>query len=50
MEVNYLQCHPIQMVYYVAQRLISLKYSNQDEDSIRQALRDLKEQYIDGRL
>ncbi|XP_059456672.1 DNA mismatch repair protein MSH4 [Corylus avellana] len=50
MEGKYLQNHPIQMAYYVAQRLISLKYSNQDEDSIRQALRDLKEQYIAGRL
>ncbi|KAK4557813.1 hypothetical protein RGQ29_007542 [Quercus rubra] len=50
MEVNYLQYHPIQMAYRVAQRLICLKYSSQDEDSIRQALQDLKEQYIDGRL
>nr|XP_023916464.1 DNA mismatch repair protein MSH4 [Quercus suber] len=50
MEVNYLQYHPIQMAYRVAQRLICLKYSSQDEDSIQQALQDLKEQYIDGRL
>uniref|UniRef100_A0A2N9F3V5 DNA mismatch repair proteins mutS family domain-containing protein n=1 Tax=Fagus sylvatica TaxID=28930 RepID=A0A2N9F3V5_FAGSY len=50
MEVNYLQYHPIQMAYRVAQRLICLKYSSQDEDSIRQALQDLKDQYIDGRL
>ena len=50
MEVNYLQYHPIQMAYRVAQQLICLKYSSQDEDSIRQALQDLKEQYIDGRL
>ncbi|KAM3686963.1 hypothetical protein ACB094_10G042100 [Castanea mollissima] len=50
MEVNCLQYHPIQMAYRVAQRLICLKYSSQDEDSIRQALQDLKEQYIDGRL
>ncbi|KAK7856661.1 dna mismatch repair protein msh4 [Quercus suber] len=50
MEVKYLQYHPIQMAYRVAQRLICLKYSSQDEDSIRQALQDLKGQYIDGRL
>lgn len=50
MEVNLLQYHPIQMAYHVAQRLICLKYSSQDEDSIRQALLSLKESYIDGRL
>ena len=50
MEANYLQYHPIQMAYRVTQQLICLKYSSQDEDSIRQALQDLKEQYIDGRL
>ncbi|KAA8521355.1 hypothetical protein F0562_012026 [Nyssa sinensis] len=50
MEVNCLQYHAIQMAYRVAQRVICLKYSNQDEDSIRQALQKLKESYIDGRL
>ncbi|XP_004301184.1 PREDICTED: DNA mismatch repair protein MSH4 [Fragaria vesca subsp. vesca] len=50
MEVNCLQYHPIQMAYHVAQRLICLKYSSQDEDSIREALHDLKESYIHGRL
>ncbi|XP_040988270.1 DNA mismatch repair protein MSH4 isoform X2 [Juglans microcarpa x Juglans regia] len=50
MEINYMQYHPIQMAYRVAQRLICLKYSSQDEDSIRQALQDLKEQYADGSL
>ncbi|KAG6636002.1 hypothetical protein CIPAW_11G081300 [Carya illinoinensis] len=44
MEINYMQYHPVQMAYRVAQRLICLKYSSQDEDSIRQALQDLKEQ------
>ncbi|XP_030948936.1 uncharacterized protein LOC115972837 [Quercus lobata] len=34
MEVNYLQYHSIQMAYRVAQRLICLKYSGQDENSI----------------
>ncbi|KAG6636004.1 hypothetical protein CIPAW_11G081300 [Carya illinoinensis] len=50
MEINYMQYHPVQMAYRVAQRLICLKYSSQDEDSIRQALQDLKEQYADGSI
>ncbi|KAI9401692.1 hypothetical protein POPTR_001G156200v4 [Populus trichocarpa] len=49
-EVNCRQYHQLQMVYRVAQRLICLKHSNQDEDSIRQALQNLKEQYINGTL
>ncbi|XP_057977263.1 DNA mismatch repair protein MSH4 isoform X2 [Malania oleifera] len=50
MEVNCLQYCSIQMAYRAAQRLICLKYSTQDEDSIRQALENLKESYIGGRL
>ncbi|XP_022154824.1 DNA mismatch repair protein MSH4 [Momordica charantia] len=51
MEINYLQYHPIRMAYNIAQRLICLKYSNNhDEDSIREALQNLKEGYISGRL
>lgn len=50
MEVNCMQYHPIQMAYRVAQRLICLKYSNQDEDGIRRALQGLKESYMQGRL
>lgn len=50
MEVNCRQHHQLQMVYRVAQRLICLKHSSQDEDSIRQALENLKEQYINGTL
>ncbi|KAK4483613.1 hypothetical protein RD792_010812 [Penstemon davidsonii] len=50
MEMNLGQYHDIQMAYRVAQRLICLKYSNQDEDSIRQALHNLKECYINGDL
>ncbi|KAJ4954814.1 hypothetical protein NE237_011597 [Protea cynaroides] len=50
MEVNCMQYHPLQIVYRVAQRLICLRYSNQDEDSIRQALQNLKENYADGKL
>ncbi|CAL9029334.1 unnamed protein product [Prunus brigantina] len=50
MEVNCIQYQPIQMAYHVAQRLICLKYSSQDEDSIREALHNLKDSYIHGRL
>ncbi|XP_054823415.1 DNA mismatch repair protein MSH4 isoform X2 [Prosopis cineraria] len=50
MEVNCLQYHPIQKAYLAAQRLLCLKYSNQDDDTIRQALQNLKECYIKDRL
>lgn len=50
MEVNSEQYHGIQKAYRVAQQLICLKYSSQDEDSIRQALQNLKESYINGTL
>ncbi|KAK1376365.1 DNA mismatch repair protein MSH4 [Heracleum sosnowskyi] len=50
MEVNSEQYRGIQKAYRVAQQLICLKYSSQDEDSIRQALQNLKESYIDGTL
>ncbi|XP_039690800.1 DNA mismatch repair protein MSH4 isoform X3 [Medicago truncatula] len=50
MDVNCLQNHSIQSAYHVAQRLLCLKYSNQDEDTIRQALRNLKEHCIKQKL
>ncbi|KAF6141600.1 hypothetical protein GIB67_001152 [Kingdonia uniflora] len=50
MDLNCMQYHSIQMEYQVAQRLICLKYSKQDENSIREALRNLKESYNEGRL
>ncbi|KAA3460266.1 DNA mismatch repair protein MSH4 isoform X2 [Gossypium australe] len=50
MEVNCLNYIQIMMAYRAAQRLICLKYSNQKEDAIRQALHNLKESYIDGKL
>ncbi|XP_020519239.1 DNA mismatch repair protein MSH4 isoform X1 [Amborella trichopoda] len=50
MELNCTQYHSIRMDYRVAQRLICLRYSNQDKDCIRQALKDLKQSYIDGKL
>ncbi|KAL2595304.1 hypothetical protein AAZV13_11G031600 [Glycine max] len=50
MEVNCLQHHSIQKAYHVAQRLLCLKYCNQDEDTIRQALRNLKESCIKEKL
>ncbi|KAJ9549971.1 hypothetical protein OSB04_022514 [Centaurea solstitialis] len=49
-EVNYEQYHGIQMTYRVAQRLICLKYSTQDEDSIRQALQHLKDCYANATI
>lgn len=50
MEVNCLQYQDIHMVYRVAQRLICLKYSSQDEDSIRETLQNLKESYTNGSI
>eukprot|EP00257_Ricinus_communis_P027746 XP_025015160.1 DNA mismatch repair protein MSH4 [Ricinus communis] len=50
MEVHCHQYRQLQMIYHVAQRLICLKYSSQDEDSIRQALQNLKESYMDGKI
>ncbi|XP_017426176.1 DNA mismatch repair protein MSH4 isoform X2 [Vigna angularis] len=43
MEVNCIQHYSIQRIYHAAQRLLCLKYCNQDEDTIRQALLNLKE-------
>ncbi|KAI3501034.1 hypothetical protein L1887_28890 [Cichorium endivia] len=42
-ELNYEEYQGIQRAYRVAQRLICLKYSTQDEHSIRQALQHLKD-------
>ncbi|XP_050230451.1 DNA mismatch repair protein MSH4 isoform X2 [Mercurialis annua] len=50
MEVNCQQYQQLRMLYHAAQRLICLKYSSQDEDSIRQALHNLKENYENGTL
>ncbi|KAK6947560.1 DNA mismatch repair protein MutS, C-terminal [Dillenia turbinata] len=50
MEVNHMQYKSIHGIYRVAQRMICLKYSTQDEDSVRRALQDLKESYLEGRL
>ncbi|TYG42434.1 hypothetical protein ES288_D12G256400v1 [Gossypium darwinii] len=50
MEVNCLNHNQIMMAYRAAQRLICLKYSNQKEEAIRQALHLLKENYIDVKL
>ncbi|OMO52493.1 hypothetical protein COLO4_37144 [Corchorus olitorius] len=50
MEVNCLNYHQKQRAYHVVQALTCLKYSNQDEAAIRQALQSLKESYIDGRI
>ncbi|MED6157028.1 MutS protein msh4 [Stylosanthes scabra] len=50
MEINCLQHHSVQKAYQVAQRLICLKYSNQDEEMIRQALLNLKECCVEDKL
>ncbi|XP_010933638.1 DNA mismatch repair protein MSH4 [Elaeis guineensis] len=50
MDINCEEHHSIQMVYGVAQKLICLKYSNQGEDYIRQAIQNLKEGFKEGRL
>ncbi|KAL8539847.1 hypothetical protein ACS0TY_001447 [Phlomoides rotata] len=50
MEVNFEQHHDLQMAYRVAQRLVCLKYSNQDGDSIREALQNLKGSCMPGGL
>ncbi|KAL6005052.1 hypothetical protein ACLOJK_005613 [Asimina triloba] len=49
-QVNCMHYESIRMAYHVAQRLICLRYSNQDEEAIRQALQNLKESYLEGRL
>ncbi|KAL2348173.1 hypothetical protein Fmac_002173 [Flemingia macrophylla] len=50
MEANCLEHHSIQRTYHVAQRLLCLKFCKQDEDTIRQALRSLKESCIKPHL
>ncbi|KZV50718.1 hypothetical protein F511_19630 [Dorcoceras hygrometricum] len=45
MEIHFHEYRDIQMAYRVSQRLICLRYSNQDEESIRHALQNLKESY-----
>ncbi|KAL6883262.1 hypothetical protein ACP4OV_010676 [Aristida adscensionis] len=50
MHANREEFRSLEMTYKVAQRLLCLKYSNQGEDYIREALHNLKEDYIAGRL
>ncbi|KAG9145174.1 hypothetical protein Leryth_008959 [Lithospermum erythrorhizon] len=50
MEVNCMQYSDLHKIYHAAQRLICLKYSDQDEDSLRQALQNLKDDYMNGTL
>ncbi|EER99382.2 DNA mismatch repair protein MSH4 [Sorghum bicolor] len=50
MDANCEEYRSLQMTYQVVQRLICLKYSNHDEDYIREALQNLKESYAAGRL
>ncbi|CAA7403609.1 unnamed protein product [Spirodela intermedia] len=50
MENNCDEYQSVHMAYRVAQRLLCLKYSNQDEDDVRRALQRLKDMYAEGRL
>ncbi|XP_031502633.1 DNA mismatch repair protein MSH4 isoform X2 [Nymphaea colorata] len=50
MEENCIQYHSIWLDYRLLQRLICLKYSNQDQDGVLKALQNLKESYINGKL
>ncbi|XP_010538470.1 PREDICTED: DNA mismatch repair protein MSH4 [Tarenaya hassleriana] len=49
-ERNCTKHHQTHRIYRVAQRLICLKYSSQSEDSIRQALQNLKDSFLEERL
>ncbi|KAL0854879.1 hypothetical protein Bca101_060031 [Brassica carinata] len=49
-ELNCEKHDEMHRIYRVAQKLICLKYSRQNEDSIRQALQNLKDSFIEGRL
>ncbi|RLM87753.1 DNA mismatch repair protein MSH4 [Panicum miliaceum] len=50
MDANCEEFRSLRMAYQVAQRLVCLKYSNQGDNYIREALRNLKEGYAAGRL
>ncbi|XP_031392711.1 DNA mismatch repair protein MSH4 isoform X1 [Punica granatum] len=50
MEVNCRQYHHIQMAYRVAQKLICLKYSSHNEETVRQALQNLKDSYLQSQV
>ena len=50
MDENCEQYRSLKMAYNAAQRLICLKYSNQGDDYIREALQNLKESYAAGKL
>ncbi|OEL24925.1 DNA mismatch repair protein MSH4 [Dichanthelium oligosanthes] len=50
MDANCEEFQSLRMAYQVVQRLVCLKYSNQGDDYIREALRNLKESYASGRL
>lgn len=50
MHINYEKYRSVQMAYQVGQKLICLKYSNQSEDYIRQALQNLQESYKKDKL
>ncbi|CAN7132284.1 unnamed protein product [Brassica rapa subsp. narinosa] len=49
-ELNCEKHHEKHRIYRVAQKLICLKYSTQNDDSIRQALQNLKDSFTERRL
>ncbi|CAH8337856.1 unnamed protein product [Eruca vesicaria subsp. sativa] len=49
-ELNCEKHHEMHRIYRVAQKLICLKYSRQNEDNIRQSLQNLKDSFTEGRL
>ncbi|XP_062187204.1 DNA mismatch repair protein MSH4 isoform X2 [Phragmites australis] len=50
MDANCEEFRSLRLAYQVAQRLVCLKYSNQGDDYVREALQNLKESYAAGRL
>ncbi|TVU03162.1 hypothetical protein EJB05_51320 [Eragrostis curvula] len=50
MDANSVEFQSLQMAYQVAQRLTCLKYSNQGDEYVREALQNLKESIAAGRL
>ncbi|GJN07432.1 hypothetical protein PR202_ga25264 [Eleusine coracana subsp. coracana] len=50
MDANSVEFRSLQTAYMVGQRLVCLKYSNQGDDYVREALKSLKESIAAGRL
>jgi DNA mismatch repair protein MSH4 len=50
MDANSAEFQSLQTAYHVAHRLVCLKYSNQGDDYVHEALKSLKENIVAGRL